>query len=1168
MKIAFRTKLAVAFLIVGLLPVLLLGYLNYRHAYNILREQAIDRLISFRESRKARLQHFFADLELSLETLSDHRLFKDILTDYFAAYKKGGIDGEEFKFIDKKYHKRCVEICENYGFEDMLFVDNEGDVLITVKKGKDWGTNLINGIYSNTNLAECFRNAKSGTSLVDFREYSPSGRPAAFIGATMIRRETRKGFKAGESLGVLIIRIPVDQINAILLNNYWLGETGEAYVVGEDLLMRSDSNFLKQSTILKVKTEAVQVSEVIQGKSGYKEKVVDYRGIPAAIAYGPAEIKGLDWFIVVKKDYSEIVKPVKALRNQVLLIGLAVASAVLLSVFLLVKGLWKPVRRIKEAADKIASGNFSIRLPEYPDGEIGKLTKSINKMAQNLMKSREEIEDYGNSLENKVGLLKASNNTQKAHGEIVMLLNTELEIEPLLINVISKIANYTNSQIGAVYLYEEETKNLRSISAYGIDKEPEEYTFKIGNGLPGQAALERKTISVTDVPENYFRISSGSIEGLPKNVVCMPIIFQNQLMGILELASMHDYSSRDINFLNVVVSQLGISINNSLVYLRIQEIARELKEKNDLLSTRGEELQAQNEELHAQSEELHAQSQELTAQKNEIGEQAERVKESSRFKSEFMSNMSHELRTPLNAMLGLTALMADKSAGRVNEKQKEYLEIIERNGKNLLRLINDILDLSKIESGKLSLSINKICLKNFITSVAGTIMPLVEKKGLELSIDIEPDIFIYYDIDRLRQVFVNFLGNAVKFTKQGEISISARIEEGKSHDFVNIKVRDTGIGIPPEALEYIFKPFRQVDGSLTRKYDGTGLGLSICNNLVELMGGNIDVESEVGKGTVFTVILKKDRRSKLRPTEEEWGKAVRTALIREPETADKEIELPDSDAGNILIIDDDPIVIRELKIILKGGNYRSIFALSGSEGLKILSTYTPDLIFLDLRMPEMDGFKVLEEIQKRDNLKDLPVLIITATDITEDEKRGLSKNVKGVITKGRIDKTVLLALTNKLVYPEPQETAEPIMPPAPQVTGGERKKKAGRRGAARILVVEDRPDNLTIIREILNIKGFTVYEAKNGQEGVEIAGKERPDLVLMDMHMPVMNGLESTRHILEIEGLKEIPIIALTAKAMKGDMEMALAAGCCDYVSKPVMPKDLLRKVEEWLGVS
>ena len=1166
-KMRFRTKLAVALLIVGLLPVLLLGYFHFRHDHESLNKAAVDQLISIRESQKAWLQHYFKDLRFGLEILSDHRLFKDVLTDYLAAYNKGGIDGEKFKSVDKKYHKIYVGMCENYEFEDMLFVSNEGDVIITTQKGKDWGTNLINGAYSDTNLAGCFKNAKTGISMVDFEEYSPSGRPAAFMGATMVMREAKKGFEAGESLGVLIIRIPANRINDILHGDEWLGKTGEAYVIGKDMLMRSDSNFLKESAVLRIKSKVVPVSEVIEGRSGYKEKVLDYRGIPVSVAYGPTEIKGLDWFIVVKKDFDEIVRPIEAARMQLLTVGLLVTFGVLLVNYLIVTQLRKPLRRIRRAADKMASGDLSIHIPEYGAGEIAWLTDSINKMAQNLAESREEIEDYSSSLEMQLRRLKASNDTQKAHGQIVTLLNAEFEIEPLLMNVIGKIAGHTHSQLGVIYLYEEETQNLRPISSYGIDKEPEEYTFKLGHGLPGQTAQERKMISVSDVPENYFRISSGSIEGLPKNVVCMPLIFQNRLMGILEIASLHEYTKSSFNFLNIVVSQLGISINNSLIYLRIQEMADDLKDKNDLLTAQNEELQAQSEELQAQSEELQAQSEELTTQKIEIEEQSERVKEASHLKSEFMSNMSHELRTPLNAILGLTALMADNSAGQINEKQEEYLEIITRNGKNLLQLINDILDLSKIESGKVELSINKIYLRVSINSLSSSVMPLVDKKGLTLNIDVEQDIFIYCDIDKLRQILVNLIGNAVKFTKKGEINVSAGIEEEEHHDFVIIKVSDTGIGIFPDALEYIFQPFRQVDGSLTREYGGTGLGLSICYNLVNLMGGNIEVESELGKGSTFTVILKKDRRSKLRPTEEEWRKTVRATLIQESETVSEEQEFIDKNVKNILIIDDDPIIIRELKIIFKGKNYRSIFALSGSEGLKILSKHTPDLIFLDLRMPEMDGFKVLDELQKKDNLKNLPVLILTAIDLTEDEKRGMSKNVKGVLAKGRIDKDALIALTNELLYAKPEK--------ALQVTG-ERKKKVERRGVerrwvdrkgpAKILVVEDRLDNLTLIQEILSTRGYTTCAAKNGREAIEMARKERPDLILMDMQMPVMDGFSSTKHIIEIEDLKGIPIIGLTARAMMGDREKVLEAGCCDYLAKPVMPQDLLRKVESWLS--
>jgi len=488
---------------------------------------------------------------------------------------------------------------------------------------------------------------------------------------------------------------------------------------------------------------------------------------------------------------------------------------------------------------------------------------------------------------------------------------------------------------------------------------------------------------VTEVPDNYFRISSGGIEGTPKNVLCMPITFKDQLMGVLELAGIHDYSEKAIRFLDVAGHQLGIGINNALTYLRLEELAEDLKEKNEILAVQNEELQAQGEELQAQGEELQAQTEELTAQRNVLEEKTEQVKTADRLKSEFVSNMSHELRTPLNVLLGLTNLMAEGNTGAINEKQKEYLEIIERNGKNLLQLINDVLDLSRVESGKMDLSMSKIQLKEFIQGVSSAIMPLVEKKNLPLKVDVDDDIVMYADADKLRQILVNLLGNAAKFTDKGGIGIRARVEAGRVHDHVIIEVKDTGIGMPHEALEHIFDPFRQVDGSSTREHEGTGLGLNICTKLVNLMGGKIEVESESGKGSIFSVTIKKDRRNKLRPTQDEWQKKVRDALLQETEVAEKAPEAKEKETGSILIVDDDPVVIRELKIIFKEKDYRISFALTGLEGLKRIRAEIPDLVLLDLRMPGMDGFKVLEDLQKSEEIKNVPVMIITAADFSK-----------------------------------------------------------------------------------------------------------------------------------------------------------------------------------------
>lgn len=1026
-----RTKLILLFLVIGIVPIAVAGYLNFHKGSDILEEQTINQLISVREDRKAQLQDFFRHLGLDVEVLSDHRLLKDVLMEYVAAYNKGGLAGEAYKAVDSRYHGRCVDLCKKYGYEDMLFVNNKGRVIITVKKNADWGTDLKSGTYSDTNLAECYKNALSGTSMVDFNSYPPSGKPEVFIGAPMISHVQRSGFEPGERIGVLIIRIPVGQINAIMQRKAGLGETGETCLMGRDMFMRSDSRFLKESAILKVKAKTVAIRDALQGKSGYDKKVIDYRGAPVSIAYGPAEIEGMDWVIVAKKDLGEIVKPILRLRNQALTVGFIVALAVLGIGILFVAGVIIPIRRIKEAAHNIAAGDLATRLAIRARDEIGELADSFNRMAQSLMESRAEIEDYSRSLEEKVDArtadlkkktedLEKSNHVLASYNEILTVLNAEMETEPLLNQILDRIAMCSDFQLGVIYLYEEEKRALLPAATYAVDKGLIGAGFELGKGLPGQAAAAKKTILVKDVPEDYFRISSGTFEGIPENVICIPITFRDQLIGVLELGIIGDFTDRNLECLNVIASQLGVGIRNTLSYVQLKKLSADLQEKNEVLAVQNEELQAQNEEIQAQSEELQSQAEELAVGKKQLEEKTRMARDADRLKSEFLSNMSHELRTPLNALLGMTRLLSTGTPGEINEKQRGYLNVIEKSGTSLLELMNDILDLSRIESGVMEIDRQEISLKGFITNIAATVSLPVKEKNLILTLDIEEGLSFYSDADKLDHIISNLLENAVKFTEEGEICISAKEQKFEERDMVAISVRDTGTGIPKDALTYIFEPFRQVDGSITRKHRGTGLGLSICKKLVNLLNGEIDVISEPGKGSTFTVTIPKDIRSKSGVEEEEWKEKVKEALVSGVEAQPKEAYPGDQPAKDramkdILLIDDDPTVIRELKIILKEENYCLRVAFDGSEGLRKMKEQIPDLLLLDLRMPGMDGFDMLEELKKNRDWKNIPIMILTAADLTEEEKSRLTGNVKAVITKGKIDRQVLFSSIQEIL---------------------------------------------------------------------------------------------------------------------------------------------------------
>ena len=554
------------------------------------------------------------------------------------------------------------------------------------------------------------------------------------------------------------------------------------------------------------------------------------------------------------------------------------------------------------------------------------------------------------------------------------------------------------------------------------------------------------------------------------------------------------------------------------------------------------------------NEELQSQAEELAAQKKALEEKTREVQEANRLKSEFLSNMSHELRTPLNAILGMARLLRGDTGEVTPEERGDYLEIIERNGQSLLELINDILDLSKIEAGKVELTWEKIDLRAFVGDVLASVRALAEESGLALKAELDPGAdSIVSDPERLRQILMNLLGNAIKFTDEGSVSVVTRAEEDK----VAIAVRDTGIGISEDALEYVFDAFRQADSSTTRRYPGTGLGLSIVKKLVDLLGGDVRVESRVGEGTTFTVTLP---RHPAALKGEDWRKKVRSVLLAGGAVSPVD-EGPET-GKDILIIDDDPIATRELSVILKEGDFRLHLASGAGEGIEAIRKERPDLVILDLKMPGRDGFFVLEEMQRDEGTRDIPVIILSAMDLGPEERGRITGNVRRVILKGQINKEELLEAVRGAVYGK-----GPLEGTGAAGQGEGEGRVEVRRGPARILIVEDNSDNLFLLKHAFRHTDYELFTARNGAEAVNAARKVRPDLILMDMLMPVMDGYEATRRIREIKELAGVPIIALTARAMRGDREKTLSAGCNDYVSKPINPVELVDKVGEWLRI-
>jgi len=690
-------------------------------------------------------------------------------------------------------------------------------------------------------------------------------------------------------------------------------------------------------------------------------------------------------------------------------------------------------------------------------------------------------------------------------------------------------------------------------------------------------------------------------------------------------------------------------------------------------------------------------TEELQRKNRQIEAQNKKVMEASRLKSQFLANMSHELRTPLNAVLALSEILGSEMSGPLNEDQSKQVTIINRSGKALLRLINDVLDLSKIEAGRMSVERAPMSLHGLITLVVDTLRPLAEDKNLHLEADLAEGLppFIKADEHKLRQILINLVGNGIKFTENGGVRFStAHSADARTISFT---VADTGIGIAPEATERTFEEFHQADGSTTRKYGGTGLGLTISRKMAELMGGTLTVESEVGQGSAFTLTIPYEIADPIPATDAETIRRVRlqlpepslmcttddsdtalssgkpVVLVAEDEqdnlyvmkkylnrcgcavvfardgnevlekartfqpiaiTLDlvlpkksgwdvlselksdpatrnipviiasvldneergyclgayrylvkpiKETDLSDcihqiqweerKNVKRILVVDDNMVDIDLVTKLLTESRYDVLQASRGDEGLATAIREKPDLIMLDLTMPGMDGIEVLEGLRNREETKDIPVIIYTAKDLDPREEQELGAAAQKILLKNPLEPGKMLAEIGSLLKALPRRSA-PDDAPEQEPAGAPTEAEIQGRGATpptepdddqvTVLLVEDDPANQYTLTFILESAGYEVTVAENGQEGIEKAAQIHPDIILMDMMMPVMGGHEATRVLKDTPGAMDIPVIALTAAAMAGDREKALAAGCDDYVSKPVNRAHLLERLAFW----
>jgi len=773
--------------------------------------------------------------------------------------------------------------------------------------------------------------------------------------------------------------------------------------------------------------------------------------------------------------------------------------------------------------------------------------------------------------------------------------------------MMDELAPLVGAQHGTFFLSEPVNGDtqLRLIAGYGLraDKTAP-IQYRLGQSLIGQAARSKRSIVVAGLPEGYVKISSGLGEAPPANLAVLPILFEDQVLGVIELASFTPFTPVQTDFLEQLTETLGVNFNTIIANSRTDALLEESQRLTSELQARSEELQNQQVELQrsnaeledkaallaAQNRDIETKNAEIEQARQEIEERARQLALASKYKSQFLANMSHELRTPLNSLLILARLLAQNPGRNLTAKQVEYANVIYSAGSDLLQLINDILDLSKVEAGRMDIHAERFPLGALLEDVQATFQPLTAEKGLEFAVEADPEAppELRTDRQRLRQVLGNLLANAVKFTEQGHVMLRVGKAAGRAPDGGDVlafSVVDTGIGIAPENLRTIFGAFQQGDGTLSRRYGGTGLGLSIAREVGTLLGGEISAESELGQGSTFTLYLPCDL-----PGSETAAAdlADRSDGLDAPLNGDSHADATKPRQLQPAVPDDAPGGRRLL--VLEGARgglltllaYSAVSDLSGihapvhvvtatspEQGIETLSAAPHQCVVLDLGLEDASAFAFLERLREEPGLHEVPVLAHTRDKLDSAQARLArlrfgSQPLELLPSLDELRERITLHLSAAQPDHIPaliSESAADIQPRPPSQPG-EYDALRGRR----ILVIDDDPRNVFAITSTLELHGMTVTQTSNGRKGIEaLLSAEDTDLILMDVMMPELDGYATMNKIRQMPAFATLPIIAVTARAMPGDREKSIAAGASDYVTKPVDTDELLACMERWL---
>ncbi|HEY1723091.1 MAG TPA: HAMP domain-containing protein [Magnetospirillaceae bacterium] len=820
------------------------------------------------------------------------------------------------------------------------------------------------------------------------------------------------------------------------------------------------------------------------------------------------------------------------------------------NVNLLAANLTTQVRAIAEVATAVTKGDLTRSIQVNARGEVAELKDNINTMIDNLRLTTERNTEQDWL---KTNLARFTN-----------MLQGQRELTVVGRMLLSELAPLINAQRGVIYLLDNEgDTRLKRLSGYAdmVDDGSPEY-ISLGEGLIGQCAIDMRRLLIVDPQSEMALISTGLHKFMPKNIVVLPVLFEGQVKAVIKLSSVGSFSSLQISFLEQLTAGIGIVLNSIEATMQTEGLLKQSQQLAIELQTRQRELQQTNEQVEQKAQQLAERNVEVERKNQEIEqarlaleEKASELALTSKYKSEFLANMSHELRTPLNSILILGQQLADNPDSNLTGKQVEFARTIHAAGTDLLNLISDILDLSKIESGTVSVEAEEISFTSLQEMVARPFRHEADARKLSFEVKGDPNLgrSMVTDAKRLQQILKNLLSNAFKFTEQGGVRLNVSLAaSGWTPDHptlrhaasvVAFEVSDSGIGIPQEKQRIIFEAFQQADAGTSRKYGGTGLGLAISRELSNLLGGEIQLHSVPGVGSTFTLYLPvkyAGPSAMQRPT----GGGQHTKAIIVPRLAEPPVETVADDrerihAGDnvLLIVEDDPHYARIMADLGRDSNFKVLVAMRGVDAIALANEFQPSAISLDVFLPDMLGWTVLSQLKQNPTTRHIPVQIVT---LDEDRQHGLARGAFSFLTKPTTTEGLELALDRIKEYTQPRRK--------------------------RLLVVEDNPDERMGITELLGHDDIDIIPAATGREALEVMDGERVDCMVLDLRLPDMSGFDLLERVRDNERLSDLPVVVFTGRELSPDEDAQLRTMARSVVVKGVeSPERLLDETSLFL---